>query len=198
MKKLFAKKQLMMVALVAALGVAVYLNYYFTNDPMLSTGADASTSDDGALGEASFVNGSVTDESGDDASADTSSESSEDTSAKENYFDKARASRTAAREESLRLVQQTLGAADATAENKKQASDTATAIAENVLRESNIENLILAKGFKDCVVFIDGENCSVVVQAESLQQQESLQIMEIVVAQSSVAAKNVQIMASKA
>ena len=193
MKKLFAKKQLMMVALVAALGAAVYLNYYFTNEPTLSAGADASTSDDGALGEASFVNGSMT-----DASEDASSEPSNDTTAKENYFDKARASRTAAREESLRLVQQTLGGASASAEEKKKATDTATAIAQNVLQESNIENLILAKGFDDCVVFIDGENCSVVVQTDSLQQQECLQIMEIVVAQSSIAAQNVQIMASKA
>jgi stage III sporulation protein AH len=175
------------------LGAAVYLNYYFTNEPTLSAGADASTSDDGALGEASFVNGSMTDVSG-----DVSSEPSKDTTAKEDYFDKARSSRTAAREESLRLVQQTLGGADASAEDKKKATDTATVIAQNVLQESNIENLILAKGFDDCVVFIDGENCSVVVQAELLQQQECLQIMEIVVSQSSVAAKNVQIMASKA
>ena len=37
MKKLLQKKQWMMLSLVAALGVAVYLNYYFTKDPLLQS-----------------------------------------------------------------------------------------------------------------------------------------------------------------
>ena len=48
------------------------------------------------------------------------------------------------------------------------------------------------------LVYIDGERCSVVVQADNLQQQESLQIMEIVVSQSDVAAEKVQILAAAA
>ncbi len=193
MKKFFAKKQWMMVVLVAALGVAVYLNYYFTNEPMLSTGTDtssSSSSDDGALGDAYFVNGVVSDVSKEDTSSDATQT--------EDYFDQARASRIAAREESLRLVQETLGRADASAEEKKQAQELASAVAQRVLQESNIENLILAKGFADSVVFIDGDVCSVVVQAEQLQQQESLQILEIVLKHGSIAADKVQITAKKA
>ncbi len=192
MKKFFAKKQWMMVALVAALGVAVYLNYYFTNEPTLSAGADTSSpsSDDGALGDAYFVNGVVGDVPKENASADATQT--------EDYFDQARASRIAAREESLRLVQETLGRADATAEEKKQAQELASAVAQRVLQESNIENLILAKGFADSVVFIDGDACSVVVKAEQLQQQESLQILEIVMAHGKIAADKVQITAKKA
>ena len=38
MKQFLKKKQLMMVALVAALGMAVYLNYYLLEDPALSAG----------------------------------------------------------------------------------------------------------------------------------------------------------------
>ncbi len=192
MKKFFAKKQWMMVALVAALGVAVYLNYYFTNEPTLSAGADTSSpsSDDGALGDAYFVNGVVGDVPKDETSADETQT--------EDYFDQARASRIAAREESLRLVQETLGRADATAEEKKQAQELASAVAQRVLQESNIENLILAKGFADSVVFIDGDTCSVVVKAEQLQQQESLQILEIVMAHGKITADKVQITAKKA
>ena len=192
MKKFFAKKQWMMVALVAALGVAVYLNYYFTNAPTLSAGVDTSSpsSDDGALGDAYFVNGVVGDVPKEDASTNETQT--------EDYFDQARASRIAAREESLRLVQETLGRADATAEEKKQAQELASAVAQRVLQESNIENLILAKGFADSVVFIDGDACSVVVKAQQLQQQESLQILEIVMAHGKIAADKVQITAKKA
>lgn len=187
MKKLLVKKQWMMVALVAALGVAVYLNYYFTNEPSLSAGADgsSSSSDDGALGDAYFVNGVVSNVSKEETSTDNTQT--------EDYFDKARASRIAAREESLRLVQETLGRADASAEEKKQAQALAAAVAERVLQESNIENLILAKGFADSVVFIDGDACSVVVKAAELQQQESLQILEIVMVHAGVASDKVQI-----
>ncbi len=192
MKKLFAKKQLMMVALVAALGVAVYLNYYFTNEPTLSAGADTSSpsSDDGALGDAYFVNGTVIDVPKEETSADQAE--------KEDYFEKARASRTAAREESLRLLQETLGRADASAEEQKQAQQLAAAVAQQVLQESNIENLILAKGFADCVVLLDGEVCSVVVKAEQLQQPESLQILDIVMNHASIASDKVQITAVNA
>lgn len=191
MKKFFAKKQLMMVALVAALGVAVYLNYYFTNEPSLSAGADApSSSEDGTLGDAYFVNGTVSDV--------PKEETLVDGTAAESYFDKARASRTAAREEALRLLQETLGRADASAEEKKQAQDQASAVAARVLQESNIENMILAKGFADCVVFIDGETCSVVVDAEQLQQQESLQILELVMSHAQIASEKVQITTPKA
>lgn len=191
MKKLLVKKQWMMVALVAALGVAVYLNYYFTNEPTLSAGADtsSSSSDDGALGDAYFVNGVVGDVSKEETSTDNAQT--------EDYFDKARASRVAAREESLRLVQETLGRADASAEEKKQAQTLTAAVAERVLQESNIENLILAKGFEDSVVFIDGDACSVVVKAEQLQQQESLQILEIVMVHAGVASDKVQITTAK-
>ena len=67
-----------------------------------------------------------------------------------------------------------------------------------MLQESNIESLITAKGFADSVVYIEGDRCSVVVQAEDLQQQESVQIMQIVLSQSAVTADKVQIMAAKA
>lgn len=187
MKKLFAKKQLMMVALVAALGVAVYLNYYFTNEPSLSAGAQDPSSSEDVLGDAQFVSGTVSDVPKEETSDKT-----------ESYFDKARASRTAAREESLRIVRETLDRVDASAEEKKQADETAAAIAEHVLQESNIENLVLAKGFADCVVFIDGDTCSVVVEAEQLQEQESLQILELVTSRTDIASQKVQIMASKA
>ena len=185
MKKLLAKKQLMMVALVAALGVAVYLNYYFTEEPALSAGAQDESSRDDTLGDAYFVNTTV---------SNVPEEESSDPVV--GYFDKARASRTAAREESLRLVKETLGRADANAEEQKQADEMAAAVAARVLQESNIESMVLAKGFEDCVAFIDGDTCSVVVKADKLQQQETLQILELVVSHAGISSEKVQIVAN--
>lgn len=189
MKKLFAKKQLMMVALIAALGVAVYLNYYLTNEQSLAAGTPGGSSaiqqeDVSQLGEATFV-GATTG----DASGTTTKPAQGDAS----YFDTARNNRTAAREEALSILQEVLDNAKSTDADKKAATQQAAAIAENVLQESNVENLIVAKGFGDSVVFIDGDKCSVVVKSEDLQRQESLQILEIVVSQTGVAPERVQI-----
>ena len=182
MKTFFKKKQLMMVALVAALGLAVYLNVYLVDSPALTAGTEAEEQQkkEPNLGDATFVGTGV-------------SEPEEETVS---YFDRARQQRTAAREEALSIIQEVLDSAQASAEDKAQATQRATAIAENVLRESNIENLIAAKGFADSVVYIDGERCSVVVQAENLQQQDSLMILQIVVSQSAVSAEGVQIVAA--
>ncbi len=181
MKKFLKKKQWMMVALVGALGLAVYLNFCLVGDSSAQLKAGNTTpskKDDSHLGDATFVGADVEQEN--------------------TYFNEARAVRTAAREEALSIIQEVLDSAQASSEDKAQATQKATAIAENVLQESNIENLLLAKGFADSVVYIDGERCSVVVQSKELQQQESLQILQIVVSQSDVAAEQVQIMTATA
>ena len=180
MKKFMKKRQWMMATLVVALGLAVYLNFALTQSPSVSTGTQAEEEQEGGhLGDATFVGTGVSDPEGEGT-----------------YFDEARQSRTAAREEALSIIQEVLDSAQASAEDKAQATQKATAIAENVLQESNIENLIIAKGFGDAVVYIDGERCSVVVQAADLQQAESLQILQIVVSQSSVEADQVQIVSA--
>ena len=194
MKQNLGKKRWVTLALVGALGLAVYLNYYMTTDPALSAGVEMSSpteeEEETHLGDATFVGAEVSDP----AEGETTPPP-EDT---RNYFEKARDNRLAAREEALSILQEVLDNAGASAEDKKTATAQANAIAQNVLQESKIENLILAKGFADSVVHIDGDACSVVVQSVDLQQQESLQIMEIVVSQSDVAADKVQILAVEA
>ena len=204
MKKLLEKKQWAMLSLVAALGVAVYLNYYFTKEPALQSGTQptstsSTTAGEGEtsdtepsaahLGEASYVNSTV---------SGAAKQTGSTTSAGTDYFKAARASRTAAREEAARTLAEIVNNAQATAEAREEAGKKAAAIAENVLAESNIENLILAKGFADCVAFIDEEHCSVVVAGNDLQQTESLQILEIVLSQCHIGAQNVKITAVKA
>lgn len=192
MKRLFKNKKVMTVALVAALGLAVYLNYAMSSAPSLSVDTEPEAPETGEnLGDATFVGAQVSDPA---ESTDPTDSTEQETL---NFFEQARQNRVTAREEALGIVQEVMDSATATAKEKKSASDSATAIAQNVLQESNIESLIQAKGFADSVVYIDGDSCSVVVQAEELTPQESVQIMEIVLSQSSVAADKVQIMAAK-
>ena len=93
------------------------------------------------------------------------------------------------------MLKETIGSAGASAQQQADANKKAQQIADEILLESDIENLIAAKGFSDCLVFIDGDSCSVVVRAEKLTARESLMIMELVTGKTALSAKNVQISA---
>lgn len=185
MKKFLLKKQALIFTLVAALGVAVYLNYYFSDN-----GLTVGTPDkNGTLGEAVFV------DDGKDGGA--SEQQSVAVDSKISYFDTARKNREKARDEAVNLMKDVAAdiATDKTAAQK--ALDTATAIGDAVTREVRIEELVKAKGFGDCVVFIADKKCTVAVKADTLDATQSLQISEIVSAQSGISAQNINIMAVK-
>lgn len=108
-------------------------------------------------------------------------------------FRQARKNREEARAQSLDLIKDMMNDVKATDEIKKEALAKTEEVAAAIEQESKIESLIKAKGFADCVVYIEGENCNVVVKADSLQPQQTIQITEIVTAQSKIVAQNIKI-----
>ena len=76
---------------------------------------------------------------------------------------------------------------------KKQALLEIAELARAMEAEANIETLILAKGFEQCVAVINGDTCSVVVKAEALQENQIAQINEIVYEQSGILPTNIRI-----
>ena len=184
MTRIFGKKQVLLATLIVALGVAVYLNYYFSSQQPPTTdvnGRPTSSTSSRNMGDAQFVGNS---------SVVSSPESTVDAN---DYFVQARLSRESAREQALDIVKDMMNDVKATDEVKKQAAEKAAAIAQAVEQESKIESLIKSKGFADCVVYIEGENCSIVVRSEGLKPQESVQITEIVTTQSNIVAQNINI-----
>lgn len=188
MKKITFKKQALMLTLVAALGVAVYLNYYFSDHGISVENKNPS----GNLGEAIFV-----EDQGDTEAEDKEDQSSVTVGGKVNYFEQARKNRQEVREEAMELIKDIAAdiATDKTAAEK--AAEKVTALATAMDREVKMEGLIKAKGFEDCVVFIDGENCSVVVKGDTLTGAQTIQLTEIVTGQSDISAQNIHIMAVK-
>ena len=73
-----------------------------------------------------------------------------------------------------------LDSTDSDEEARKEAVDEAAQIASNVLLESNIETLITAKGYQDCMVFIENDTCSVLVQTDLEQPNDAVVIRDIV------------------
>ena len=178
MKKFTFKKQALVLTLVAALGVAVYLNYYFS---------DHAPQTSGNLGEAIFVNDD-TDLKGDGEKETVS------VGAQANYFEQARKNRETAREEAVDIIKDI--AADMKSDEKaaQKVVDQTELLTAAIAGETKIEGLFKAKGFEDCVAYIAQEGCSVVVKADNLTGAQTLQITEIVTAQTGIPAQKINIM----
>lgn len=180
MKKFaMGKKQIVLAVMVLLLGAAVYLNYYVASTPPTTTDTQASTTTTGtsALGESQFVNNTT--------AAPTQADS----------FSRARAEREDAREKALEILQDTLQDAGLSEAQKNEALVSAAAVAKGVEQESTVENLVKAKGFEECVAYVAQEYCHVIVKAPSLTEAQTLQIAQIVIAQTDVPSTNINIMA---
>lgn len=191
MSATFGKKQVLLAVMVVALGVAVYLNYYFSvqNPPVTDTDTSAVSSKN--LGEAINVNDDSTTIVPDESAGTT------ETGDPNDYFVQARNNREAARQEAINVVRDLMNDVKANDDTQKQALEKTTAIATAIEQESKIESLVKAKGFADCVAFIEDDKCSIVVRSEGLKSNEALQITEIVTEQSKIPAKNVNIVTVK-
>lgn len=196
MKRFFGKKQVMLATLAVALGLAVYLNYYFAQSetgPDKLAGSEPSLASTpttaGRLGDSQYVNAPTSPQPEDGGAEDT------ETAEELPYFRQARANREAARKEALEILQEMAADVKASQAVIDEATGKMAAVAQALEQESKIESLVKAKGFADCVAYIEEEHCHVVVQAEGLTPAQTLQITEIVTAQSSVLGENIKISA---
>ena len=112
------------------------------------------------------------------------------------YFSATQVSRQRARDEALEVLQSVVDNAGTDEATKTGALAEISALAEAMEAEANIETLVLAKGFAQCVAVINGESCSVVVKGEGeLAPAQISQINEIVFEQAGIQPVNVKIIA---
>lgn len=178
------KRNAVVAAIVLFVCVAVYLNWSYGQDTAASGGSSVTEQENTkTLGEAELVSGSGN-------SIEVLSELAE-----ENYFDTARLSRQEARDEALAILQATVDDPNAAEEAVNAAAESITAMAAVTLAESEIENLVAAKGYSDCVAIIGENSVSVVVATpeEGLQAADVAKITDIVLGQTAFAADQVKI-----
>ncbi len=186
---IIGKKQIIITSLVLILGAAIYLNWQFADVPQadLETGvsiteeqsSDAQqtageTSDDQkVLGEATLVNAQ--------------------TMSSEEYFVSARLAREKARGEAVETISSILDDETLSESDKKEANAKALAMTDMIEAESRTENLIKAKGFTDCMVYLSETGANVVVKSDGLTQSQATQIKNIVVSEGDVKGENISI-----
>jgi len=110
-----------------------------------------------------------------------------------NYFEAMQLSRQQARDEAMEVLLSVAESGTAVEAMKNEALDGIAQIAVDIENESNIETLILAKGFEQCVAVVNGDTASVIVKTEGLLPNEVAQISEIVYEQAGILPTNLKI-----
>lgn len=175
------KRNAIVAAVMVVICAGIYLNWLYGNDAVdLTQTLDA----DKVLGESTLVLNDTIDLSA--AAAQTLVSGQED-------FAQMRLSRQTARDEAVTLLQETIAyaeGADTSESNRKLEG-----IIANALAESQIESLVIAKGYADCVAYISEDGISVAVAApvEGLNETDVSLLADIVLAQTSYELSDIRI-----
>ena len=102
-----------------------------------------------------------------------------------------------ARDEALEVLQSVVDNDEAVEATKEQAISEISKIADDIRMESNIETLIMSKGFEQCVAVINGDLVNIIVKSDGLLANEVAQINEIVYEQTGAVPSNVKIIEKK-
>ena len=177
------RKQIMLMALVLALGGAIYLNWQFSSVPIdTPASAEDADSENQNLGVAELVNSQYIET--------VSDEQPEDTRSTAAVLSQARVDRQASRDEALSLLEDIFSDENNDPEVKRQAIDEASEIAKNMVEETDIESILRAKGIEDVVVCINEDSCSVMVPVVG---DYSLIIQEAVTSQTDISPDSINI-----
>ncbi len=174
--------------------VAVYLNWsYNRTDDDFSAASNAG--ENKILGQAQLIDGvTQPDEDGSDNDAQETSGQTINGGGGD-YFSQARLSRQKARDEAVSILNVTVENESADDDAKAAATDSIQVMAQSAMKESRIENLVIAKGYEECVVFINDNGVNVIVQkpTDGLKEEDIARIKDIVISETGVKAEQIKI-----
>lgn len=164
-------------AVVAAVGLfvcaAVYLNWNYEQQTQAGK----------TLGQSTLVSGQTEDPLLTGTAAEQTAQSTpQENGAGGDYFASARLNRQQARDSALSLLRDAADREDADETVKTQVNDTIQTMADYTITEAQIENLVTAKGYTDCVAFIGEDAISLAVAAPEggLTQADTARIVDVV------------------
>lgn len=114
------------------------------------------------------------------------------------YFASARLTRQQARDNAISLLQEAASQEDAGEAVLNEASEGIQVLASYTLKEAQIENLVTAKGYQDCVAFMGSDSVSVVVSngEGELSREDVARIADIAMTETGFPASGVRVMAA--
>ena len=172
----FGKRQLVIAAMVTALGTAVYLNWQFSGvEPVSVNDTPSSVSTSKQLGQTTYVNTEVSNAESskkpESCSKTASSKTEKETQSskvkqtvsenksnltkeQQEYFSSERAKRSQSQDKATEALTDIIESASSSETAKNDALKIAEKLADNIKAESDIEAEIKTKGFAECLVSI--------------------------------------------
>ena len=168
------KKNMVAAGVLVTVCAGIYLNWLYTEDQSVSNLTDKLDAEKVMSDELLVLS--------EDAAAIASGEDVQTTAS--DYFAAVRLSRQQARDSALNLLQEAMAYSDSAKEAETNAS--LEEIVQTALSEAQIESLVIAKGYADCVAYMTNEGISVAVAAPEggLKQTDVALIADIVMNQS--------------
>ena len=176
------KRNIVMAAVLLFVCAAVYLNWSYNNRQGEADSAMV-RAEDGAMAAA------------EEQYLATLAEEEQASETSPAYFASARLTRQQSRDEALSLLESAASGEGASQETIDSAMRSITAMATWSLQETQIENLLLAKDFTDCVVYIGGDGVTVAVPAppEGLSAAAVARITDVITGETDFTASQLRI-----
>lgn len=190
------KKNQVIIFVIALMFVAAgYLS--FTSNNAIPTAKLANSEEMAAIGDATLVNANaITEEITEEKENKPSEEPVIGTSVQitqDEYFSQSRLDRDTMYSQTLDTYQKIIENESISADQKAIAQKEISKINEQKNSIMIAENLIKVKGFEDLIIFINGENVSVIVKSDKLEEKEIAQIQNIVTRELGVKIENINI-----
>lgn len=164
-----------LVASVAIIAVAGYINIRFVSTPVIED-------NDGIKASVDDINAALLENSEEQSSTES-----------EDYFALSVINRQRVRDEAMEILLDLTNSEVTDAAAKADAYSEMTRMANEITNEANIESLVKAKGFNNCVAVVSNDDVNVVVESDGLTINEVAQIKEIVYLECGVHPDNVKI-----
>ena len=201
MRKSTTNRKMTLLTLTVALTVAVYLNWEYAKSADLAL--DVAANQTVTEGETKAVPDELPTAAEPEPTANkTYGEAqlvSANASSSESFFEEARLARTKARDEALDSLQKSLKRSSLSEEEKSELTNRLTGEINAITQESDVEALVKAKGFVDCVAYVGSGKVDVTVMTtgDALTAAEVTQIRDIVLSKCAVTAQNITVVEVK-
>ncbi len=185
------RRNMVIAGAVVLIGAAVAVNWIFFSG---TDQGDGYKYDASAGMSTNYGTTLTTTEVGDETSKPTSGEPDD----VDSYFSSVEVSRQRARDEALEVLNAVVENDKATEDVKAEAMKEIQTIAKEMSQESNIESILMSKGFAQCIAVISGDSANIVVRNEGkLQSAQLAQINAVVYEQAGIEPLNITIVAKE-
>lgn len=191
LKGLELLKKLNRKAVIAACAVLILSAAVLLNFLMVPKASTKGTGELKPKTDLSDISAALADKEAKDNEAET------DNSKAKDAFAEMSLSRQQARDEALEVLNSVAASSTAIDSMKEEAMVELQQIAKDIESEANIESLVVAKGYEQCVAVVNGDSASIVVKSDGLLENEVAQISEIVWQQAGIHPDRLNIIESK-